>query len=628
MPSAATVSSVVKSTFLFGFLISVPALVFAQAPVTYRLSIPEPQHHWMQVEAVFPELPPGPAHVFMSRSSPGRYSLHEFAKNVYDVRIDDGAGRPLVAEQPDTSQWDVPRHSGVVRVRYKVFGDATDGTYLGVDTSHAHINIPAALMWVRGLEDRPVRVSFEPPPGAKWKVATQLHSTDDPLTFSAANLSYLIDSPAELSDFVLRTFSVGQPFRIALHHDGSGRDADRFAADLERIVKEELAVFGELPRYENANGYTFIVDLLPYASWDGMEHRNSTVITSPGPLRVADQRISALGTVAHEFFHSWNAERIRPKSLEPYNLERENIAGELWFAEGFTNYYESLTMMRTGLVNAGDFAATLGIVLETVINSPARRYRNVEDMSRLAPLVDGAAWTDRTNWDNSFISYYTWGSAIALALDLSLRARSDDKVTLDDFMRALWRRHGRQPRDAADGSVARPYTVQDLKDCLAEVSGDRAFAGQFFARYIEGRDVADYQSLLARAGFVLRARNPGRGWIGPVPLQVVRGQTMVTESTSEGTPAYAAGLDRDDEILSFDGDSIGSAERLDEIVRRHKPGDKVRTVVRRRGFSEPLTITIEEDPGLEIVPAENGGRPLSPGERAARDAWLNSKVVP
>ena len=618
----------VKSTVLLVFLVGAPLPVFAQAPITYRLSIPEPQHHWMQVEAVFPELPAGPAHVLMSRSSPGRYSLHEFAKNVYDVHIDDGAGRTLAAEQPRTSQWDVPGHSGVVRVRYKVFGDTTDGTYLGIDTSHAHINIPAALMWVRGLEERPVRITFAPPPGASWKVATQLHSTDDPLTFSAANLSYLIDSPAEVSNFVLRTFNVGQPFRIALHHDGSGRDADRFAADVERIVKEELAVFGELPAYENANGYIFLVDLLPYASWDGMEHRNSTVVTLAGPLRIADQRISALGTAAHEFFHSWNVERVRPKSLEPYDLDEENISGELWFAEGFTNYYESLTMMRTGLVSAADFAATLGIVLETVINSPARRYRSVEEMSRLAPLVDGAVWTDRTNWDNSFISYYTWGSAIALALDLSLRGRSDDKVTLDDFMRATWRRYGRQPRAAAEGSVARPYTMQDLKDCLAEVSGDRAFADQFFARYIEGRDVADYQPLLSRAGLVLRKRNPGRAWIGPVPLHVARGLTIVTESTSEGTPAYAAGLDRDDEILSFDGESIASAERLDEIVRRHKPGDKVRVVVRRRGFSEPLTIAIEEDPGLELVPAESGSRTLSPDERAARDAWLSTKAAP
>src|SRR3954468_1804736 len=91
-------------------LICAPALVYAQAPVTYHLSIPEPQHHWMQIEAVFPELPTGPAHLLMSRSSPGRYSLHEFAKNVYDVHIDDGEGRPLAGVQPETSQWDVTGH--------------------------------------------------------------------------------------------------------------------------------------------------------------------------------------------------------------------------------------------------------------------------------------------------------------------------------------------------------------------------------------------------------------------------------------------------------------------------------------------------------------------------------------
>ena len=41
-------------------------------------------------------------------------------------------------------------------VRYKVYGDLVDGTYLAVDTTHAHINMPAAVMWARGLDDRPV----------------------------------------------------------------------------------------------------------------------------------------------------------------------------------------------------------------------------------------------------------------------------------------------------------------------------------------------------------------------------------------------------------------------------------------------------------------------------------------
>lgn len=564
--------------------------------------------------------------MLMSRSSPGRYALHEFAKNVYDVQIDDGAGRTLAAERPNPSEWEVAGHSGTVRLRYKVFGNTTDGTYLGIDTSHAHINIPAALMWARGLENRPARITFQLPTGASWNVATQLHPTDDPFTFTAANLYYLIDSPTEIGNLVLRAFTMGQPFRIALHHDGSDREADRFAADLERIVKEERAVFGELPAYEN--GYTFIVDLVPgVSSWDGMEHRNSSVVTLPGALRVSDQRVATLSTVAHEFFHSWNVERIRPRSLEPFRLDEVNAAAELWFAEGFTSYYESLIMTRAGLFAVADFASTAGIALETVINSPARRYRSAEDMSRLAALWDGAVWTDRTNWDNTFISYYTWGAAIGLGLDLSLRARSENKVSLDDFMRAVWRRHG-QPAAPAEGMVAQPYTTRDLNDRLAEVSGDRAFADQFFARYIQGREVEDYQSLLARAGFVLRKRNSGRAWIGPLSLREAHGATIVTEGTLEGTPVYAAGVDRDDEILSVDGESIGSQERLAEIVRRHKPGETIRAVVRRRGSSEQLAIAVEEDPSLELVPAETSGRALSAAERTFRNAWLTSKVAP
>ena len=124
----------------------------SETALSYRFSFPEPQHHWMAVEAVFTELPPGPLELRMSRSSPGRYALHEFAKNVYDVQATGPDGRPLSLSRPDPYGWTVPSHPSTVTVRYKVFGDRVDGTYLAVDTTHAHLNMPAALMWARGLE--------------------------------------------------------------------------------------------------------------------------------------------------------------------------------------------------------------------------------------------------------------------------------------------------------------------------------------------------------------------------------------------------------------------------------------------------------------------------------------------
>src|SRR5713101_3246120 len=112
----------------------------AAAPIAYRFTFPEPQHRWMQVEASFTELGARTLELRMSRASPGRYSLHDFAKNVYDVHAFARDGRELATVMPDPYGWNVADHGGSVRVTYKVYGDIVDGTYLAVDSSHAHIN--------------------------------------------------------------------------------------------------------------------------------------------------------------------------------------------------------------------------------------------------------------------------------------------------------------------------------------------------------------------------------------------------------------------------------------------------------------------------------------------------------
>jgi len=610
----------VGAAWVLAAFLSICPPAFAQSPVAYHVSFPEKEHHRMQVEVTFPDVPAGTLEVLMSSTSPGRYAVHDFAKNVYDVRIDNGAGGPVQVERPNPSQWNVTGHSGAVRVQYKVFGDQLDGTFLAIDSTHAHMNIPASLMWARGLEARPARVTFDTPP--EWKVATQLRTTSDPRTFTAANLQYLVDSPTELSNFTLRTFRVDREFRIAVHHDGTDAETDRFAAGVEKIVREQLAIFGEFPDFDVP--YTFIADYLPWALDDGMEHRNSTILTAPYRLRLPDEQLALLSTAAHEFFHSWNVERIRPASLEPFRLDMPNPSGELWFAEGFTSYYAPLTMHRAGLWSIHEFAGRIGYALDLVIRSPARKYRSAEEVSRLAQYVDQATWSDRTNFSNHFVSYYDWGQAIGLALDLSLRARSNHQVSLDHYMRRLWQEFGRAPAPA-EGGVGRPYTMDDLCNVLAEVSGDRAFADDFFRRFVRGREVADYGPLLARAGLVLRKRNPGRAWIGPVSLEFGGGAARVLQPTSEDTPLYAAGLDRDDEVLAIDGVALSGPLRLDDAVQRRRPGDTLRLSIRRRGMARELSVVVAEDPGLQLVPVENTGRAPSAAERAFREAWLASR---
>jgi len=619
-----------RAVLSVALLVASAGVAAAQAQVSYEVSFPAPEHRWMQVVATFIDVPVGPLQLRMSRTSPGRYALHEFAKNVFDVSIKDGAGKVLVPSRPDLHQWTVTGHDGTVVVSYRVFGDRTDGTYLSVDASHAHLNMPASLMWARGFEMRPARIRFEQPPGRKWRVASQLYPTDDPLTFTAPNFHYLMDSPTEFSAFTLRTFTIpnasGAPptFRIALHHDGTDAEADALARDAERIVREEMAVFGEFPQYEN-NTYTFLADYLPWANGDGMEHRNSTVLSSGGALRNPGQRRNLLGTVAHEFFHSWNMERIRSKEIEPFNFEEADVSGELWLGEGFTSYYDGLITQRAGLSTLEATLANWADVINTVTVSPGRMLRSAEDMSRLAPFVDAAAAIDRTNWENTFISYYTFGEAIGLGLDLSLRARSNGQVTLDTYMRGLWARHGR-PGQKIPGMVATPYTVDDLKNVLAEVSGDRAFADSYFSRFIQGHDVVDYGALLARAGLVMRKRHAG-GALGGATLTFGAGGARVSGAVQFDSTLYKAGIDREDLIVSIAGTALASADALAQLLRSHKPGEPLPIrFVRRNGEAVDGTVTLGTDENVEIVPLEQAGETPTDAQRKFRADWLNSKV--
>jgi len=609
-----------------------PAAAQEPAPVVYELSFPELTQRWMHVEVRFSDLDDSPLDVRMSRSSPGRYALHEFAKNVHSVSAADGAGHPLSIERPDRHGWRIAGHDGTVVFAYQIYGDRVDGTYLGVDATHAHVNMPAALAWARGLEARPAEVRIDPPPESGWTVATQLFPGPDPWTWTAPNLQYLMDSPIEASDHMVATFRLPavadgtgpeQTFRVVLHHEGTEKELEDVTEAIERIAREQRAIFGRLPDFEGG-AYTFLADYLPWASGDGMEHRNSTVLTDALDLGDPAGRLDLLGTASHELFHAWNVERFRPASLEPFDFEEANESGDLWLAEGFTRYYGNLVLHRAGIDDLQRTLERFGSELDTVINSPAREVRSPIEMSRMAPFVDWASWRDRTDRPNTFISYYTWGSTIALGLDLTLRDHSDGEVTLDDLMRELWHRYGSVP-GPAPGLVGRPWTLVDFEATLADVAGDPELARDFVDRYVEGREVPDYAELLQRAGLVLRPRHPERGWIGALDLEFSGETARVAAPVPRGSPARAAGLAEDDVIVTLGGRALRSDGELGRLLQRHPPGDVLPFRFLRRGRLVETDLTVGADPRLELVPAEAGDVPLGDEQRSFREAWLGSR---
>ena len=593
-------------------------LLVAQTPppVTYEVGFPNAAHHEAEITVTFSGLSATPLEVWMSRGSPGRYAVHEFAKNVYNVRAADGRGRTLTAEPDTPYSWKVAGHDRTVRIRYTLFGDRGDGTYAQISRANVHLNAPATFLWARGLEQRPVRVTFAGLPD-DWRIATQLKPTSSPLSFTAPNLQLLLDSPITIGRLDLRTWLVTNgprvdTMRVAINHLGTSEEVDRYVEMTKHIVQEQAGIFGELPRFDWGT-YTFLGVYLPWASGDGMEHRNSTSLTGTQPL--ATGIMGSIGTVSHEFFHAWNVERIRPRTLEPFDFTRANMSGELWLAEGFTSYYGDLTLRRAGLLDDQGLARSLAADANAVVNRPGRRFYSAVGMSRQAPFTDAAAAIDVQNRANVFISYYTYGSAIATGLDLTLRSRFRN-VTLDDFMRAMWVKFGK---------TETPYVLDDVRITLGEVTRDTAFAGEYFRKYISGREAPDYVQLFATVGFLFRRARPGSAWLGDVAFTPADGGVSVAAGTLVGQPVYVAGLDRGDVITRLGDAPVTTGAEIDSLLARHRPGDTLAVVYQSRGASRSSRIVLEENPRMELVPGESAAA-VTPGALEARRRWLASRA--
>lgn len=580
--------------------------------VEYSIRFPELIHHEAEISVRFTGLTPGETlEVRMSRTSPGRYALHEFAKNVYRVRAFDSQGNTLDAVHVNPHQWDVSGHDGTVVFEYTLFADQADGTYSAIDVTHVHLNMPATFIWARGLEHAPIEVAFNPPVKS-WRVATQLFETGADNTFSAPDLQYFFDSPAEISDFDLRTWTVeGRTgpveIRLAVHHEGTSQQMDAFASSIQKIVRVQYDVFDGPPDYDSGT-YTFLVDYLPHVSGDGMEHRNSTYVTGTTPL--TGDGLTNLGTMAHEFFHQWNVERIRPETLEPFSFEEENQTDELWFAEGVTSYYTPLSIRRAGLLSDADYASQLSGTISDVVNSPGRNYFSAVEMSRQAPFMDRASTWERTNKANTFLSYYTWGSAIGLALDLTLRSRFNS--TLDDLMRIMWTEYGVDEI---------PYTGADIEARLSDLTGSPDFARDFFSRYIRGMEVADYEHLLGLAGFMVQRRRSEGILLGGA-FSDVNGAVVVETAPLRGTPLFESGIDIGDRVISVDGESVSSARSLAAAVDSRHPGEILHIRFLHRGVVMDSDVELVLDPTLEVVLYEDQGRDLTPEQAEFRDRWL------
>lgn len=575
--------------------------------VTYRVCPTLLHEHLFEVEARFST--PDALDVWMPVWTPGSYLVREYARHVQDFSASDGAGRALAWRRLDKCTWRVDRpEDGIAAVRYRVYAHDLTVRTNHLDGSHGYFNGAALFVTSDRHRAEPCRLVLDLPAG--WRAFCALPESEG--ARMARTYDELVDSPVEMGPH--RTFSfvaAGKPHDVVVWGEGNV-EPGTLARDLKTVCETEARIFGGVP----FDRYLFIL-LLTDKGRGGLEHASSCTLLWPRlGFRPRERREELLSLAAHEYFHLWNIKRIIPRAFLPFDYRRESYTELLWAMEGITSYYDTLVLRRAGILGAADTLTRLGEVLTAVESTPGRRLLTLADASRLAWIKH---YRPDESSPNNAVSYYAKGEIVAALLDLEIRHRTRGTRSLDDLMRLLLTRFG-------DGSGVPEDGVEKAASEVAESD-----LSLFFDRAIRSTEELD-DGIFGHAGLELRRcakRNPsdkggtpagpreeGKPWLG---IDLRPGERTIVATTFTGSPAAAAGLSPDDEIVAFNG-LRATPSSLAELIEDHGPGETVRLTLFRRDQLLEIEARLAPQPltacWLEKKPDATAA------QRALYQAWL------
>lgn len=573
-------------------------------PHQYRIVARDPGAHLFEVSVTVKR--PDPAGQVFSIPAwiPGSYMIRDLARHVVGI-IATSDGEQIGLTKIDKSSWQADACEAPLTITAEIhaFDLSVRGAYL--DTTHGFFDGACVFPQVVGQESVKCHLEIVRPTGktgSDWRVATSMRAVDaapyDFGIYEADDYAELIDHPVEMGNILIGEFEVlGIPHAIAVQ--GHERfDMARICHDLAKLCECQVQFLG---KPDSLDRYLFLLTVKE-SGYGGLEHRWSSALMCSrkdlprrGNSEVSDDYRKFLGLCSHEYFHLWNVKRMKPERFTPYDLRSEKHTGLLWVFEGITSYYDDLFLARSGLVSTDSFLALLAKTITRVHRTPGRFRQNVEDSS-----FD--AWTklykQDANSSNAMISYYSKGSLVALALDLTIRKETDGKHSLDDVMRECWQRYGETGEGMPERgieSISRQVSGLDLED--------------FFERYVRGTVDPPLRGLLRTVGvgFHLRQSNdskdtggkPAKPDVTPPPWLgaklTAKGAASRFATVYSGSPAEHGGIAPGDEAVAIDGLRL-TAKNIDNRLRDYHTGDSVTLTVFRDHRLMRHRVTLGEAP--------------------------------
>ncbi|OJB40677.1 peptidase M61 [Burkholderia ubonensis] len=597
-----------------------------KTPIRYSIAPKDPAAHLFEVSVTVADPDPEGQRFSLPVWIPGSYLVREFARNIVTLQAFNEAGRKVRVAKTDKRSWQAAPVKGALTLRYDVYAWDLSVRSAYLDDTGGFFNGTAVFLGAVGREDTPCEVEIAKPAGAAfrtWRVATALPEARGTKRYAfgayrASNYDELIDHPVTIGEFALATFDAhGVPHDIVVAGRVTQLDMERLRTDLKRVCEAQIALFEPKSKQAPMDRYVFMT-LAVSDGYGGLEHRASTALVCnrtdlpvKGRPEASEGYRTYLGLCSHEYFHTWNVKRIKPAAFVPYDLAQENYTSLLWLFEGFTSYYDDLMLVRSGLMSQAEYFATLGRTIGGVQRGTGRLKQSVAESSFDTWIK---YYRQDENATNAIVSYYTKGSLVALAFDLAIRAQTRQRKSLDDVMRLLWQRYGRDFYRGKQAGVG-----EDEVEALIEEATGVAL-GRLYADAVHGTRDLPLADLLAPFGVTLE---PDLGANGAqakptIGARLRGGADCTLAAVYEGGAAHRAGLSAGDTLIALDGLRV-TGTNLDALLARYRPGDKVEIHAFRR--DELRTAKLKLD-GPEVARYKLTAAAKPAALHTAREAWL------
>jgi len=400
---------------------------------------------------------------------------HGWSTFVHGLEVLDASGEPIGASYEPLSRWRLERiPTGPVTVRYKVLLQH-DRFPLNFGDNGAAYARDGAVMWagralfVAGRKDRDIEVIFDLPEG--WVVSTPWALADDqPGTFLVSGTTDLVNSAFMAGKHIEQVVRKGNlELRLALTGPQVTAAQDLFASELAKYLDYYETTIGSAPRRK------MIVIAADSSYWGGEVMGRAISLSVGGEITASNPMLAHI--FAHEIAHLWGLDM---------NFSDTNEEELYWFYEGMlAEYLSYLANVRLGDIPEEMFLAQVA--------DHHSKYR--------------AAWQPGLSMSTAGLEkaehydlIYSGGMMTAAALDLAVRAETNNQQGLEDLIRTLYLDY---PRTGGARSKASTELLEsgDISTIVASLSGDEA--GIALRSWVDGSEEIPLSDLLAEAGLIL-----------------------------------------------------------------------------------------------------------------------------